>query len=171
MNILIAYTSKTGTTKDCAEQLAGLFPSHRVTRADLTKDTPDVRESDVILIGSPVRMGKISAPVRKFLAENHDLLLTKHFGLFLCCGFCDSAEEYFKTNFAADLWEKADSAMIFGGEVRMERQKGLDKLVMKLVLHSIAVNNRNEDRDHDIPLPALLPENIRRFADEIRAKL
>lgn len=171
MNIWIIYASKTGTTRDCAEKLATLFSLHRVTCVDIEKEIPDIREADVILVGTSVRMGRIATSVRKFLTENHEVLLTVHLGLFLCCGFCDNAESYFKNNYAADLLEHADSAMTFGGEMRVERQKGFDKLIAKLVLRSIASHNRDEDREHDIPLPALIPENIRRFADEIRSAL
>ena len=169
MNILIVYATKSGTTKDCALELGKYFSSHTVTYADLAKEQPKIGEYDVVIVGSYIRRGKIARSVSAYLKEHRTELLERRFGLYLCCGSSDNALEYFKSNFDRELWEKADSAMTFGGEARVDRQKGMDKLIMKLMLHMIRENNRNEDRDRDIPLPALIPENISRFADQIKS--
>lgn len=171
MNILIAYASKTDTTKDAALMLGAHFSAHTITYADLAAEKPEVKHYDVVIIGSYIRAGKIAKSAAAFLKSNREAILEKPFGLYICCNFSDNALSYFKSNFDETLWQKAASAMHFGGEMRMDKQKGMDKLIMKLVLHFIRANNRNEDRKQDIPLPSLIPENISRFADEIKARL
>ena len=169
LNILIAYATKSGTTGDCARELGNYFSSHTVTYADLSVEQPALGEFDIVIIGSYIRSGKIAKKVAAYIKENRGAILGKRYGLYLCCGSSDRALEYFKSNFDGELWEKAASVMTFGGEARVDRQKGMDKLIMKLMLHVIRANNRDEDRDRDIPLPALIPENIRRFADQIKS--
>ncbi len=147
------------------------FSAHNVTYADLATESPEVEKYDVTVIGSYIRAGKIAKAAAEFIKKNREAILAKPFGLFICCNFSDNALSYFKSNFDEALWQNAASAMHFGGEMRIERQKGMDKLIMKMVLHFIRANNRNEDKKQDIPLPALIPENISRFADEIKARL
>lgn len=171
MNILIAYASKSGTTKDAAELLGAHFSLHNVSYADLATEMPRVENYDVIVVGSYVRAGKIAKTVAEFLKKNREAILARPFGLYLCCNFTDKAVDYFKANMDEGLWQKAASAMCFGGEIRLERQKGMDKLIMKIVLHFIVSHNRDQDREADIPLPALIPENISRFADELKSRL
>ncbi|MBO4978971.1 MAG: hypothetical protein J6D16_01040 [Clostridia bacterium] len=171
MNILIAYASKSGTTEDAAKMLGGHFSAHNVSYADLMAESPHVEDYDVIVVGSYVRAGKIAKDAAAFLQKNREAILARPFGLYLCCNFTDKALDYFKSNFDEELWQGAASAMCFGGEIRLERQKGMDKLIMRIVLHFIRANNRSEDKKEDIPLPALIPENISRFADEIKSRL
>lgn len=168
MKILIAYTTKSGTTFDLANMLGKHFSAHEVVYADLASEKPYIPDFDAIMIGSPIRMRRISKAVKVWIDENMAEIVKKPFGIFLCCGFPDNAEDYLTSNFTSELLGSAASALSFGGETRLSRQKGLDKLVMKFVLHHIASNNRNEDRERDIPYPAILPENIRRFSDEMK---
>lgn len=169
MKILIGYGTKTGTTLDCAEKLAAHFSAHEVVTADLEKETPRLSEFDAAVIGSNVRAGKINKAVKQFLAENETALLEKPFGLYLCCCMSDGADDYFAKNISHTLLEGSKGNLCFGGEVRMERQKGIDKLIMKIAMHAVVSNNRDADRDADIPLPAILPENISRMADAIKS--
>ncbi len=166
MKILIAYISKFGTTKQCAHDLGALFSMHEVTYADLAENEPDLTKFDLVAIGAPVRYGKIHKRAIQFVTQNADTLT--RFGLFMCCGFPDAAEDCFRRSYPADILNASLANMSFGGEMRPEKVKGFEKFVVKLVLHNIRANNRNEDRDRDIPFPALVPENIRLFADALR---
>ena len=63
---------------------------------------------------------------------------------------------------------RAISNICFGGDLRVNKQKGLDKFIAKLILKEIKNNNIAEDMNEEMSIPAVLPENISRFADEIR---
>ena len=169
MNILIAYTTKSGTTKECAEQLGSLFSAHTVELADLSVTSPDLTTYDLIAIGAPVRYGRMDKRAVQFVKQNAEALKAKRFGLFSCCGFPDAAEDCFKRSYPKEILDASLATVTFGGVMDPTRVRGFDRLVTKLVLRSIESNNRNEDRDRDIPLPALLPESIRTFADTLRA--
>ena len=60
MKILIAYSSKSGTVRECAEELSKKLSTNEVTLADLDTATPDVSGFDIVITGGYVRMGKVS---------------------------------------------------------------------------------------------------------------
>lgn len=169
MKLLIAYATKTGTTRECAEKLGEYFSGHNVVIADLEKETPQVADFDVVVIGSHVRVGKIHKRVKQFVSDNEVVLANKKVGLYLCCCFSDAADDYFKKNFSETLLARSIANLCFGGEVKMERQRGLDKLIIKIAIHAIKSNNQDQDRTADIPMPAIIPENISRMADAIKS--
>lgn len=171
MNILIAYTTKSGVTRECAEQLASLFSAHKVTSLNLAETLPNLDEYDLVAIGAPVRYGRIDKRAVQFVKKNGDSLKAKKFGLFCCCGFPDAAEDCFKRSYPKEILDASVVSLAFGGEMDPARVRGFDRFVTKMVLRNIDSNNRNEDRDRDIALPAILPEHIRTFADKLRDSL
>ncbi len=171
MKLLIAYATKTGTARDCAEMLGSHFEGHEVVLADLEGEMPPLSDFDAVVIGSHVRAGRIHKRAKQFAAECEGNLGEKPLGLYLCCCFGDAAEDYFKKNYSQSLLERSVANLFFGGEIRMERQKGIDKLIMKIAVSAIKSNNRDEDRETDIPLPAIVPENVRRMADAIKGAI
>lgn len=171
MNILIAYTTKSGVTRECAERLGSLFSAHAVTFVDLAKDEPTLDGYELVAIGAPVRYGRIDKRAVRFVKKNEAVLKTKKFGLFCCCGFPDAAEDCFMRSYPRDILNTSVVNLAFGGEMDPARVRGFDRFVTKMVLRNIDSNNRNEDRDRDIALPALLPEHIRAFADALRNSL
>ena len=168
MKILIAYATKTGTTRECAERLATHFEFHDVTLANLEEEKPDLAVYDAVVIGSNVRANKINKKVKEFLAENRETLASMRYALYICCCMSDQAEFYFKKNYDAALMDGALANLCFGGEIRLERQQGIDKLIMKTVLRVITNSRRSEDPDDAMEMPAIIPENIRRLADAMK---
>lgn len=168
MKILIAYSSKSGTTKECAEMLAQKLASNDVTLASLEDCSPDVTGFDIAIIGGYVRMGKLSKSVRNYITANETVLDATMHAFFLCCGLPESTEYYFEKAIPKKLLDSSISNTCFGGDLRVNKQKGFDKFVAKLVLNEIKSNNADAERDEDMSVPAILPENISRFADEIR---
>lgn len=169
MKILIAYAGKSGTTEKCAKELASLLSPFEITLTDLGAEFPDPAEYDATVVGASIRMGKLHRAAVDFLHEKETALLSGKLYFFLCCGSPERADEYFETLFPERLIGHAGAALPFGGEAIVKNQKGLDRLMLRLILHHIRENNRDEDRDRDIPLPSLLPENIRRMASSIRS--
>ena len=168
MKILIAYVTKTGTTKECAERLATHFEFHDVTLVNLEEQTPDLADFDAVVIGSNVRANKTHKRVKEFLTQNRETLAKMRYALYICCCMSDQAEFYFKKNYDAALMEGALACLCFGGEMKMERQQGIDKMIMKIVLRVITNSRRSEDPDDAMEMPAVIPENIRRLADAMK---
>ena len=75
MKIAIIYAGKTGTTRDCVEILKNKLSGQEVSVFDLDVDTPtELQRFDTVVIGGPVRFGKLHKSVRKYLAERSDEL-------------------------------------------------------------------------------------------------
>ena len=168
MKILIAYSSKSGTVKECAESLAEKLAPNEITLADLDSECPDVAAFDIAVVGGYVRMGKLSKKMTRFIADNESILRETMHAFFLCCGLPESTEYYFEKAVSRDLLNSSISTVCFGGDLRVNKQKGFDKLVAKMIIREIKNNNIEEDMNEEMAIPAVLPENISRFADEIR---
>lgn len=168
MKIVIAYSSKSGTVRECSEELAKKLAPNDVTLADLNEGAPDLTGFDIAIIGGYVRMGKISKKMTEFVKENHAVIAETMHAFFLCCGLPESTEYYFEKAIPRELLNSSISNICFGGDLRVNKQKGLDKFIAKLILKEIRNNNIAEDMNEEMTIPAVLPENISRFADEIR---
>ena len=93
MKTLVAYYSQTGNTKRVAEVLAenlsadieaivsdtkgkGMgrlaMQAFLRVRAKIARTTNDAASYDMVVIGSPVWAGKMSSPIRTYLAQNKD---------------------------------------------------------------------------------------------------
>lgn len=161
MKILIAYSTKTGTTAECSRLLAKELPRFEVDVSDLSVSKPNTADYDLIVIGGSIRMGKLDKRTYAFLQENREKLLKKKSAYFICNGFNEESENYFKKCFPAELIENAVLHDTFGGELKLDKQKGFDKIVVKMLLK---VNEENDE----FTMPSILTEAICRFADKIK---
>ncbi len=165
MKILIAYASKTGTSREMCELLASLLPNHEVTLADLATAAPAPKGFDYIVLGAPVRMGKLHRAARNYIKEQGESIAACPHTLFLCCAFADQFENYAEMLYPARLLESAEEILYFGGELNLSRQRGFDKLVVRMMRSSI-----EESEDDEAMLPGALPEHVRMLADRLRAR-
>ena len=170
MKILIVYSSKNGVTKKCAEMLAGeLAECHTATLVDCRKENiPLPADFDVVVIGSSVRMENIDRRVRKYVKDNLSALNSMPCAIYLCCGFTRLFSEYAEALFPR-RFQPSLGAHLFGGELKPEKVRGFDKLVVASMRNSIQTQDFEEDdRDHH-DLPEIIPENISLLATEINA--
>jgi menaquinone-dependent protoporphyrinogen oxidase len=157
MRTVIAFASKSGTTKRCATFLRTKIPFADI--ADLSRQNVNVEDYDLIIIGASVRMGMIHKDAKSFIEKNAGALKQKKTAFFICCGFPENAPEIFKKNIPSDLLPNAICAMPFGGELDMNVIKGAEKMIVKMM---VKVN-----KNKGIPLPKILHENIDEFALKI----
>ena len=142
MKTLIVYVSKTGTTEKCAGILGQSLKD--VTIINLTAiQNEDINKYDLIIIGSPIRMGMIHKKVKEFINKNAEILKNKKVAYFICCGFAENYKQYFEQNISKEL---------------LEKQKGFDKLIVKIV-------SKNIEQDREIKI---LNENIDRFIEKVK---
>ena len=157
MKILIVYASKTGTTEKCVGILGQNFKD--VTIINLTAiQNEDINKYDLIIIGSPIRMGMIHKKVKEFINKNTEILKNKKVAYFICCGFAENYQQYFEQNISKQLLEKAITYDTFGGEMILEKQKGFDKFIVKMVSKSIAQGREIK----------ILNKNIDRFIEKVK---
>lgn len=136
MKAAILYATRTGTAKKCAEYLCKALGTADLF--DLKTDRCDLSKYDTVIIGGGVRIGRVPKPAAKFLAQNKEALLQKKLGLFLCAGFTDeeNGKKQLEQNFPTELLRHACAVACFGGEICMDRLKGLDKMMVNMIAKS-----------------------------------
>lgn len=132
MNTLIVYASTHGCTKKCAESLAPYLAGHSITTSELTSVNLNITDYDAVIIGSPIRLGRINKRIRAFFRKQHDQLLQKKLGLFICCmNPQEQAESYLTSQFPETLRQHATAAGAFGGELHFDKMTVLERTLLK----------------------------------------
>ena len=171
MKILIGYYTKSGTTAKCAELLSKQFHNHETVVVDLSCAQPALQNYDTVLLGAPIRMGRMDKRFRHYLKANEVALGASRLGFFCCCGATELAPDVMKKNVPASLWERAIAADAFGGELNVKAQKNLVAKITVWMMRR-AIKNRELDEDlcdsGALGYPEILPDHIARFADEIK---
>lgn len=134
MDSLIVYCSSHGTTARAAGILAERINGF-VDMVDLSKQKdPDITDYDSVIIGGSIHAGNIQRKVKQFINKNHDALLTKKIGFFLCCyREGDEARAQFENAFPADLRALAKSVGLFGGEFIFSDMNLIERIIVKKV--------------------------------------
>jgi menaquinone-dependent protoporphyrinogen IX oxidase len=166
MKVLISYGSKSGSAREMATLLSSELARHDVTLADLATDRPDPAAFDYVVLGTSIRMNRSQKCVRRYIAKYKDALCAVPHTLFLCCAFFDQFDHYCTVAFPRDLIETAEECVYFGGDLSLSRQRGMDKVLTRMLRNSIL---ENEDEEGCL-LPTLLPEHVRALADRLRKK-
>ena len=83
MKTIIIYSTKTGTTKKCANILAQNLKN--ATTANInTIQNEDIQKYDLIIIGTPIRIGLIDKKIKNFILKNQKILKTKKTAYYIC---------------------------------------------------------------------------------------
>lgn len=170
MRILIAYTTRTGTTKECVERLCRELDGLTVDTARLDEEIPNLDDYDIVVLGSPVRFGKLPKTTAAYLKEHEDALCEKPHALFLCCGLAHEYEYYVERLYSDALRATAISVMNFGGTLDYKGQRWWEKLLIHAIRSSIR-ENEIEDGEYTPEFPGILPENIGKMATYIRDEI
>ena len=177
MKILVAYYSKSGTAADCANILkkdlaaANGVLYYDVTLADLSKESPDVMSFDAIVLGTSIRMGKPGKVFTEYVNANHDALTAKIHGFFICCGMADDYKGYLEKYIPADLRNTAFGCDYFGADLRPERQRGIDRIILKMMRAAYFNGNDVNDAESDIDVPTISEPTISQFAEILKRLL
>ena len=156
--ILVAYSSKHGSTADAAKLLAQRLKGE-VTLANLNEAGPDPAGFDIVALGGAVYAGTLPKALKAYCTAHEAVLAQKPLGLFVCCSEASPGElQYLKANLPNALVEGAVVTASFGGEARPEQMNILEKLVMKVAVKASGGQ-----------LPTLHQEAISGFAAGIMA--
>lgn len=156
MKTLVVYASKTGTVEKCVKLICSKLSD--VKAMNIYVESEDLKHFDLIIVGSSIRMGMIDKKIKKFLTKNMEYLKQKNTAYFICCGFSENWEEYYKQNIPKDLLDRAIIYDTFGGEIDIKKQKGFDKLIVKIV-------SKNMDSGRQIKI---LTNNIDKFIRKLK---
>ena len=170
MKVLVVYTTHGGASGRCVEMLKEkIEDSCEVTLCDAraTSELPSPNEYDVLVMGGSVRFGQIDKKLRGYIKVNLDKINSKQSAFFFCCGFPSELDDYIDTQLPKDI-DFSLGIHYFGGELKPEKLKGIDKFFVKMIRSHINSQDFEESEDNHIPLPELLPESVARLADNIR---
>ena len=171
MKILIVYATKGGVSRRCAEILTDLLTEkHEVTCLNIEENPPSPDSFDVAVVGGSIRMGALDKKLKKYIKENAQVLSDMPSAAFLCLGFINNFEEYRDIQFPKELVCSL-GIHCFGGELKPDKLKGLDKLIVKAVRSSLKSEDFENPYSERDTLPEILPETITRLADKIRGLL
>ena len=168
MKIAIVYTTKGGTTRECAELLERELSGHEIGIFQM-QDAPDLAEYDTVIVGFPIRMAKPCREARKYIRANTAVLAQKKTAYYMCCGFIDCAEEYAEKALPRSLRGTELTVTCLGGSLEPSRFKWFDKIIVKAVRSEILGGGENGEQRDDMSLPTILDENIAQLADMIKA--
>ena len=112
--ILIAYATKGGAAKECAELLAKEIGN--CTLCDLDAGSPDISDFDTVILGTGVRIGGVYKPYKKFIDANLNELMKKKTALFFCCIVMKEFDKMVSKNIPAELRNAAFRVSAFGGK-------------------------------------------------------
>ena len=172
MKIMIVYSTHGGTTKTCADLLADkLREHHTVDFVDGRKENiPSPANYDAVVVGSSIRMGRMNKKLRRYIKENRAILDNMPFGIYFCCGYTKQFQEYVDIQFPKN-YEPTLGFHLFGGEMKPERYKGIDKFIMRCMRDAIKTQDFEEDERRLHDLPEIYPENIAVLAKNISVAL
>ncbi len=131
MSACIVCVSKYGATRKCAEMIAERL-SAGTTILDLgARRAVCLDRCDTVVIGGPIYGGTIHRRMVSFCRRNRKALLQKRVALFISCAYQgERAEEQLLHAYPDWLYVHAFARRALGGELHMDKLKGLDRLLV-----------------------------------------
>lgn len=139
MRTLVVYSTKYGTTRSCAEEIARQLPGE--TRvADMKRERIRSLEGyDAVVIGGAIYAGKVMSGVPRFCDRHREELLQRGVGLFICCLY-DGETAQSELDGAFPPWLNAHALVRrpVGGAVQFEKLKVIDRYLVGKIAHITA---------------------------------
>lgn len=168
MNILIIYATKNGVSQRAAERLSDeLSQTNTITLCNINDDPPAPNGFDVIILGGSVRMTKLNKKLKKYLNEHIDAISNMPSAFFFCCGIIRDLDDYKATELPSKICFSL-GVECFGGELKPDKLKGVDKLIVKAMRQSILTQDPDLSKSSGLELPEFMPENIVALAERIK---
>ena len=162
MKTLIIYSTKTGTTKKCAALLAANIGADSCDLFEIGEKLPDLSDYECVAVGSYIRMGVIDKKIAAFLEKNKEELFGMKFGLFICSCLADKVSEAIIKNFSDEFMDHAAVIDCFGGELKTEQIKGMDKLIVNSIIKIAKTDPTFRIAE------SIIPESITNFANVLK---
>ncbi|TXT60136.1 MAG: hypothetical protein BAJALOKI2v1_130018 [Promethearchaeota archaeon] len=164
---LIVYGTRYGSTEEISKEIAKILREHEIEvelinlEETKVKNLPPLENFDGILVGSSIKIGKMTKHIRKFLEKNEEMLKAREniLGLFVSCGTAGDPEKRGKAKkdyINKVLNEKnleADLSEAFGGVFDLSEESNLgffSKKIMEATSKddpNITAGEKNDQRD------------------------
>ena len=169
MKILIIYASKNGVAKKCAERLSDeLSTTNEITLCNINDSpVPTPNNFDAIVLGGSIRMTKLNKELKKYLKTHFDAISNMPSAFFFCCGIIRDLDDYKATELPPKI-QFSLGVECFGGELKPDKVKGFDKLIVNAMRQSILTQDSDLRNSSGLELPEYMPENILALAERIK---
>lgn len=131
MKILIAYDSFNGCTEECAKIIQKHINGEVYLRKGEELKKLNIDEFDKIVIGSPIRFGKLAKSVKKFVKKNEDKLMLKDTYIFMCALSEENVTDYFNKLYGDRIINTAKDCSYFGGRIPVQTHSYMERMVEK----------------------------------------
>jgi len=140
--VLVCYGTSEGQTERIAERIAdGIIErGHRGAVRNVAESGSGPGAYDAVLVGASIHMGDQQSAVRRFVADNREVLGDRPTGLFqvsLSAASDDPAERAAAAGYVEDFEEATgfhpDRVGLFGGALRYSKYGFLKRLLMKRI--------------------------------------
>lgn len=158
MNVLVAFGTRYGSTVKVADAIASEMRSagHDVDVADLRERIRiELGRYDLVVVGSPVFIGKWTRPAQEFLRKNAKALAEKKVAMFVCCsdilfdGKVEAARKMYLEEVAASYGLTPTATGMFGGEVDFNKYG----MFTRFLLSKVGARGAMEDRGVETSKP------------------
>ncbi|GAB6108349.1 flavodoxin domain-containing protein [Fusibacter bizertensis] len=158
MKTLILFGSKTGTTELCANKIKEQLANCEIDVADIKKSKNlALGQYETVVIGTPLYMGQVTGPVKKYLNLHENELLSKKLHFFVCgLALGQEGVDLFQKQISSQLFSHASQVKQLGGDIHLEKLNPLYKWMMKKIMTK------------EKPKLGLLDEEIKLFAQDIK---
>lgn len=136
---IIIYGSKHNFTKDMAYELKERISADVVDVKEKAKINFD--EYDLVIVGTPIYMGRILKSISKFINQNLEVLKKKKSAFFITgIGEPKEMTGLFEAQVNHDVFEHASVIGHFGGELRPDNAQFIMKAIVKRMLQEAKFN-------------------------------
>ena len=168
MKTLIVYASKNGASAEaCGMLRERLCAFSEVDVCDVHSSPPSPDGYDVAVVGGSIRMNKLDKALKKYISANAETLSSMPSAAFICCGLTDDFDDYVTTEIPRSA-KFSLGIHCFGGQLKPERAKGLDKLIIFMMRQSILSQDPDKSDGERRELPELFPDTIYALAEKIK---
>lgn len=164
MSTLIAYASKHGSSKKCAELLSKKLTGNIEIINLKEHGGVDLSDFDKIIIGGSIYAGRIQKEVNEFCLKNIDTLRKKKIGVFICCMNKNESEKQLNSAFPEEIIRLAATKECFGGEFNFKDMSFIERFITKMISKSLSKNDPSNIIDTTKDISMLSEENIDKFA-------
>lgn len=121
--VLIAYATRSGSTGEVAEAVAGELREARLTvEVSRMRDLKSIEDCDAVILGAPLYMGRLPGEVHRFLARNRKALHEARNWFFVLGPVGREAKEFATARAQAEkylakyAWLEPEELEVFGGK-------------------------------------------------------
>ncbi len=166
MKILIVYATTNGVSKHACEMLTDRIGSRAVCEMFDIDSAPCPDGYDAVVLGGSIRFGKLQKKLRNYIKANKEKLAAIPSAAFICCGYLKNFEDYAIMQLPRDLHFPL-GIHCFGGELKPDKLKGFDKLIVRMVRSSIGSQDPHLDDADRHELPEIMPDTIYALAERL----